>query len=75
MVPPYAASPGHLPASAEQVGETISAVLGSKARSVRVARGEVTVVVAAADYLAAATLLRDEDGCKFEQLIDLCATR
>ena len=72
MVPPYAASPGHLPASAEQVGETISAVLGSKARSVRVALGEVTVVVAAADYLAAATLLRDEDGCKFEQLIDLC---
>ena len=72
MVPPYAASPGHLPASAEQVGETISAVLGSKARSVRVALGEVTVVVAAADYLAAATLLRDEEGCKFEQLIDLC---
>ena len=69
---PYAASPGHLPASAEQVGETISAVLGSKVRSVRVALGEVTVVVAAADYLAAATLLRDEDGCKFEQLIDLC---
>ena len=72
MVAPYAASPGHLPASAEQVGETISAVLGSKVRSVRVALGEVTVVVAAADYLAAATLLRDEDGCKFEQLIDLC---
>ena len=72
MVAPYAASPGHLPASAEQVGETISAVLGSKVRSVRVALGEVTVVVAAADYLAAATLLRDEEGCKFEQLIDLC---
>ncbi|MGH8859513.1 MAG: NADH-quinone oxidoreductase subunit C, partial [Polaromonas sp.] len=28
--------------------------------------------VAAADYLAAATLLRDAAGCKFEQLIDLC---
>ena len=72
MVAPHAASSGHLPASAEQVGETISAVLGSKARSVRVALGEVTVVVAAADYLPAATLLRDEEGCKFEQLIDLC---
>lgn len=72
MVPPHAASSGHRPASADQVGETISAVLGSKAKSVRVTLGEVTVVVAAADYLAAATLLRDREGCKFEQLIDLC---
>jgi NADH-quinone oxidoreductase subunit C len=29
-------------------------------------------VVAAADYLEAATLLRDAPGCRFEQLIDLC---
>jgi NADH-quinone oxidoreductase subunit C len=72
MVPPYAASPSRSPATAEQISETVSAVLGSKAKSVLVALGEVTVVVSAADYLAAATLLRDEVGCKFEQLIDLC---
>ena len=34
--------------------------------------GEVTVTVAAADYLAVATQLRDAPGCIFEQLMDLC---
>jgi NADH-quinone oxidoreductase subunit C len=47
-------------------------VLGDKARSVKVALGEVTVTVGAGDYLSAATLLRDAEGCRFEQLIDLC---
>lgn len=60
------------PVSIAQLAETITAVLGSKAKSVKTAFGEVTVTVAAADYLAAATLLRDAPGCKFEQLIDLC---
>ena len=72
MVAPYAFSSSHSPASAQQISETVSAVLGSKAKNVLVALGEVTVVVSAADYLAAATLLRDEADCKFEQLIDLC---
>ena len=72
MVPPYAFPSSRSPASAEQISETVAVVLGSKAKNVLVALGEVTVVVSAADYLAAATLLRDEDGCKFEQLIDLC---
>jgi NADH-quinone oxidoreductase subunit C len=72
MVPPFAFSSSGSPASAEQISETVAAVLGGKARSVLVALGEVTVVVSAADYLAAATVLRDEAGCKFEQLIDLC---
>ena len=72
MVTPSAFSSSRSPASARQISETVSAVLGSKAKNVRVALGEVTVVVSAADYLAAATLLRDEAGCKFEQLIDLC---
>ena len=58
--------------SAAHIGETIAAVLGDKVKSLKVAFGEVTVTVAAADYLAAATLLRDSAGCKFEQLIDLC---
>ena len=60
------------PVSVSQLGETIASVLGSKAKSVKIALGEITVLVAAADYLAAATLLRDAAGCKFEQMIDLC---
>ena len=60
------------PASAEQIADTVTAALGEKAKRVGVALGEVTVVVAAADYLAAALILRDAPGCQFEQLIDLC---
>lgn len=60
------------PVSISQLGETIASVLGSKAKSVKIALGEITVTVPAADYLAAATLLRDAPGCKFEQLMDLC---
>jgi NADH-quinone oxidoreductase subunit C len=60
------------PVSISQLGETIASVLGNKAKSVKIALGEVTVTVATADYVAAATLLRDTAGCKFEQLIDLC---
>jgi len=60
------------PVSIAQLGETIVSVLGSKAKSVKIALGEITVTVTGADYLAAATLLRDAPGCKFEQLMDLC---
>ena len=64
--------PSSSPVSAQQLGETVAAALGDKIKSLKVALGEVTVTVAAADYLAAATLLRDTAGCQFEQLIDLC---
>lgn len=60
------------PVSIDKLGETIAAVLGSKAKTVKIALGEVTVTVAAADYLSSATLLRDAAGCKFEQLLDVC---
>ena len=60
------------PVSVQQLGETLAAVLGGKAKSVKIALGEVTVTVAAADYLAVATQLRDAPGCRFEQLMDLC---
>jgi NADH-quinone oxidoreductase subunit C len=60
------------PATAEQIADAVSAALGEKAKNVRVALGEVTVTVAADDYLSAAILLRDSAGCKFEQLVDLC---
>ncbi|MDB5844469.1 MAG: dehydrogenase subunit [Polaromonas sp.] len=60
------------PVSISQLGETIASVLGNKAKSVKIALGEITVTVSAVDYLAVATLLRDAPGCKFEQLMDLC---
>ena len=60
------------PVSVGKLGETIAAMLDGKAKSVKIALGEVTVTVAASDYLAAAILLRDTAGCKFEQLLDLC---
>lgn len=39
---------------------------------VTAALGEVTVVVKAADYLAAMLALRDDPTLKFEQMLDLC---
>ena len=60
------------PVSVQQLGETLAAVLGANAKSVKIALGEVTVTVEAADYLAVATRLRDAPGCRFEQLMDLC---
>ena len=60
------------PVSIQQLGETLAAVLGDRATSVKIAFGEVTVTVAAADYLTVASLLRDAPGCRFEQLMDLC---
>ena len=52
--------------------ETLAATLGPLAKRIDLKLGELTVVVAAADYLAAAALLRDAPGCKFEQLLDVC---
>jgi len=52
--------------------ETLAGTLGPLAKSIDLKLGEVTVVVGASDYLAAAKLLRDAPGCKFEQLLDLC---
>ena len=54
------------------LGAAVAAALGDKVKSLKIALGEVTVVVSAANYLVAATLLRESAGCKFEQLIDLC---
>jgi len=60
------------PATVQQIGAAVTGILGDKLKSIKIAFGEVTVTVAAADYLAAAMLLRDSAGCKFEQLLDLC---
>jgi NADH-quinone oxidoreductase subunit C len=56
----------------EELKKNIATALGSKARQITLALDEVTVTVAAADYLESMRILRDSDACKFEQLIDLC---
>ena len=61
-----------LPVSVQQLGKTVVSVLGDKVKNLKIAFEELTITVAASDYLAVAVLLRDTEGCKFEQLIDLC---
>jgi len=52
--------------------DAVQAALGERVQRIDVSLGEVTVWVGAADYHAAAVLLRDAPGCHFEQLMDLC---
>ena len=47
-------------------------VLGDHLQDLTVALGETTVVIKAANSLAAMQLLRDDPALRFEQLIDLC---
>ena len=56
----------------EQLKNNLEASLGSRIVSLTQALGEITVVVNADDYLAAAQTLRDEPGLAFAQLMDLC---
>lgn len=50
----------------------LQSALGDKLAGAATALGEVTIVVAAENLLAAATALRDAPELKFEQLSDLC---
>lgn len=61
----YAVSP-------EVLKNTIAAALGGFVKEISLALGEVTVVVEAQNYLAAAELLRNAPDCQFEQMMDLC---
>jgi NADH-quinone oxidoreductase subunit C len=56
----------------EVLAQTIANALGELAQDVKLARGEVTVTVSAANYLQAMQALRTHSDCRFEQLIDLC---
>ena len=60
------------PVPIQQLSDTITQVLGDRVKNLKIAFGEITVTVAAADFLETAIALRDSAGCKFEQLIDLC---
>ena len=50
----------------------LAATLGDRLKGLVRDRGEITITVAPADYLAVAGQLRDAPALKFEQLIDLC---
>ncbi len=50
----------------------VETALAGKIKHIDIALGEVTVVILAKDYHAAAEILRNAPGCQFEQLIDLC---
>jgi NADH-quinone oxidoreductase subunit C len=50
----------------------LEAQLGMRLKNLVRERGEITVTVAADDYLATALILRDHAELKFEQAIDLC---
>jgi NADH-quinone oxidoreductase subunit C len=52
--------------------ESLRTALGARLRDTSVALGEITIMVDAADFLAVATLLRDDASLAFEELIDLC---
>lgn len=59
-------------AKLDRLCETLSAVFGDRISKTINALGEVTIEVAAKDYLAVAQALRDHPELRFEQLIDLC---
>ena len=57
----------------DKLQAALEAVLGDKIKAFKRERGEITLTVSAANYLAVAALLRDDAALQFEQLIDLCA--
>ena len=59
-------------AKLDQLLASLQTVLGEKITKQTVALDEITIECRAQDYLAVCQSLRDEDGLKFEQLIDLC---
>jgi NADH-quinone oxidoreductase subunit C len=54
------------------LGERISAALGGAVTSSKVEFGELTLEAEAAEIVRVLTYLRDEPGCEFTVLIDIC---
>lgn len=50
----------------------LQSALGNKILDLKVALGEITLVVESSNYLAAMTILRDGKELQFEELVDLC---
>ena len=56
----------------DKLQTAVETALAGKVSAFKRDRGEITITVSAADYLAVAGVLRDDASLKFEQLIDLC---
>ncbi len=56
----------------ETLSQNLQKHFGDRLKTLRLAFGELTIEVAATDYLAVMTSLRDEPDLGFEELIDLC---
>lgn len=59
-------------AKLETLSQNLQKHFGDKILSLKLALGEVTIEVAAADYLSVMQTLRDEAELGFEELVDLC---
>ena len=58
--------------SLEDLAKTVDGVLGNRVVSRTIANGELTVIVEAQRIVEVLTKLRDDAGCQFEVLIDIC---
>ena len=56
----------------QRLHQALERTLGARIVSLAEARGELTLVVGAADYRAACATLRDSGDLRFDQLMDLC---
>jgi len=59
-------------AKLEALGLNLEKHLGERMKSKKLALGELTIEVAAADYFGVMQVLRDEAELAFDQMIDLC---
>ncbi|GHT93302.1 NADH-quinone oxidoreductase subunit C [Betaproteobacteria bacterium] len=59
-------------AKLEKLKQALEQHLGAKLKSLTIALGEVSIEVAAADYVEVARALRDTAALGFDELIDLC---
>ena len=59
-------------AKLETLSQNLQKHFGDKLKSLKLALGELTVEVAAADYLAVMIALRDEPDLGFEEMVNLC---
>lgn len=59
-------------AKLQKLSQNLEENLGGRVRSLRLERGQLTLELAAADYLEVMQFLRDEADFAFDQLIDLC---
>ena len=56
----------------DQLAQHVAALLGPNCVGQRLQFGELTLVVPAASVLSVLRALRDDAGCQFEQLVDIC---